>query len=164
MKPRGLDAELSPIPGLRQGYVPDVKLEIKVGIFDPIGMVKAKWDADDFLPETSREMKTRFDIPKNPLERDESAGGRRLIINIEATNMRGRRARLKIDEGGVESAELLHDNDLCWGLGEQSHTHVPRVKSPGKRTQSPGTGPFPTRVTASSLSPAWRIVEGSGHR
>lgn len=95
--------------------MPDVKLELKVGVFDPIGMVKAKWDADDFLPETSREMKTRFDIPKNSLERDESAGGRRLIINIEATDMRGRRARLKIDEGGVESAELLHDNDLCWG-------------------------------------------------
>ena len=51
MQTCGLNAQLAPITGRRQPYVPHVEFEVEILVLDPIGMIEIEGHVDELLPE-----------------------------------------------------------------------------------------------------------------
>ena len=58
MQARRLDAQLPPVAWFRQRDVPYMKLEIEIGIFDPIRMIEAQRHTRNALPKRARLVQT----------------------------------------------------------------------------------------------------------
>ena len=68
MEPGNLDAQLSPIPGCRQGNMADMIFKIEILVLDPIGMIEIERNAHKFLAKATCAAKPILDVPQNLLE------------------------------------------------------------------------------------------------
>ena len=108
MQARCLDAELAPVPRLRQREVPHVVLEVEVAVLDPVRMVEVERHPHELPAERVREVHTLLQILEDPLERDLTLRRGRLVVDHDARHVRRCVSRFAVHERGVESAELLH--------------------------------------------------------
>ena len=112
MKPRDLNAELTPVTGLGKCDMTDMKLDVEVRVFDPVGMVEAHRHANDALPERAREMKACFVVFEDALEAEHAPFDRRLVVNRQAADVHGCIGRLEIEKRRIHRAELFHGSVL----------------------------------------------------
>ena len=74
MQPRNLNAQLAPVAGLGQRHVADMIFDVEIGILNPIGVIKVEGYAHQFLAKAARLVQAAFDVTKDILEPDKSAG------------------------------------------------------------------------------------------
>ena len=72
---RDLDAQLTPVTGLRQRDMPHVVLEVEVWIVDPVGHVQAAGQLGQPPTESRREVQSRVDLLEDALEGDLACRG-----------------------------------------------------------------------------------------
>ena len=127
VQPRRLDAELPPVPRLRQRDVAHVVLEVELSVLDPVRMVEIERHAHQSSSEHVRQVQPLLDVLEDPLEGDLALRSRRLVVDQDARHVRRRVGRLAVHERGVESAQLLHGDLLSFLLGD---TTTPRTYPP----------------------------------
>ena len=81
MQARRLNAELSPVPRLRQGDMPDVEFEVEIRVLDPVGMIEPVGELHDLLAIAGGQMQPALDVREDALEGDALARGRRLVVD-----------------------------------------------------------------------------------
>ena len=82
-----LDAELSPVTGLREPDMTDVILKIKVRVIHPIRPVQTARQPGQPPPKYVRKMQPRVELLENPLEGHLAVRGSRRVIDQQQLNL-----------------------------------------------------------------------------
>ena len=145
-----LDAQLSPVTRRRQSDVTNVKLEVEVGILDPVRVVKVERHPHQPLAKDARLVQPLVDVVEDPLERDPTAVCGRRVIDRQPGPRHVRPGRLGVEKRGIHSAQLLHGpspRSSCCRRGHQrrrpSLSHRRRPPQRPVTTSSRSLG-FPT--------------------
>jgi hypothetical protein len=107
--PRGLDAELAPVAGLRQRDVAHVILDVEPLVLDPVRVVELERHAQQLLPKNRRQVQPALDVFQEPLEAYPPPGRGRRIVDVDEGDVRIGVPRLRIDETCILTAQLAHD-------------------------------------------------------
>ncbi len=101
MQPRNLDAELSPVTGLRQPDVTHVILEVEVAILDPVRVIQIERHVDQLLAKRSRQVQAALEVGEDVLEAQLAPLDRALVVNHDATDVHGRLGGFEVEKRGV---------------------------------------------------------------
>jgi hypothetical protein len=89
-----------------EANVAHVKVEVEVGIFDPIRMVEAEGHFDEPATKWRQQVEALADDAFDFVERKRCSGSGR-VENSEAADMSVCRGRFHVEKAGVEAGELL---------------------------------------------------------
>ena len=78
---RDLDAQLTPVSGLRQRDVTDVVFKIEIGVVHPVRHVQTAGQFCQPPPERRREMQTGADLFEDALVGDSATGSSRGVVD-----------------------------------------------------------------------------------
>jgi hypothetical protein len=95
------NAQLPPVAGFRERDVSNMKLEIKLIVIDPIGIVDTEGQRNQLLPKNGRRMEPALDVPENVLVSDDAFGRRRLIVDIQRGKVQVCTTAFKVKKCGV---------------------------------------------------------------
>ena len=95
-------------PGRWHTPVADVEVEVEVGILDPVGVVEAERHLAEAAPQRFEQMEPALDLRPPGRERVVVGVVLGLGVDREAGDVAELRARLHVQERGVEAGQLLH--------------------------------------------------------
>ena len=167
-----LDAQLPPVTRRRQRDVTNVKLEVEVGILDPVGVVEVERHPHQPLAKDARLVQPLVDVVEDPLERDPTAVRGRRVVDRQAGPRHVRPGRLGVEKRGIHSAQLLHrPSPRFRGVPARSSAPPPQSLPLRRPTQRPVTtsGRLPTTRTSTAAPNAATecrsgLVQGSAER
>ncbi len=105
--PRHLVLELARVARGRKRKLADVKLDVEVGILDPVGEVEPERCLDQAAPERWNERQPGLDQPGEALQR-QRLRCRARVDDAHAADVAVDGSRLHREKGGVEPSQLLH--------------------------------------------------------
>jgi hypothetical protein len=94
-----------------EAEVPDVVVEVEVGILDPVRVIELEGHLDEAAAHRFEPAEQRVEPFVGRLVRVEV--GRRALVDRQAVDVAVRVRRLHVEETGVEAAQLLHRQSLA---------------------------------------------------
>ena len=100
--------DLAVVPRGRERGLPDVEVQVEVGVLDPVGQVQPERDAHEPPVERRQEMKPLFDEPRDLLDAEPAARGGDGVVDREPSDMAEGPSGLHCQELRVEARQLPH--------------------------------------------------------
>ena len=124
MQARNLNAQLTPVPRVRQGDMPQVEFHVEALVFHPVGAVQATGHLNQPGTKQGLVIQSPFEGCNQLFEAHFPARGGIRVVNSQAGDVLWRTAALQVDEGSVQNAELFHAGDsgspMEWRKNDES--------------------------------------------
>src|SRR6056297_583678 len=104
MQARHLDAKLSPVSRFWQGDMAQVKLDVEIGVLDPVGSVEAARYFYQACAKQRQVSQAAFETGDHVLEAHETARRRGWIVDAQAANVLRRVCLFQIDECRIKNS------------------------------------------------------------